>query len=92
MKKLGATLVLMSCLVMPSMAQTIRIGGPRVRRVGRRAPERHPALRNAIKSLQRAKSDLQAASHDFGGHRVEALAACDNAIVQLNKALAYDRR
>ena len=50
---------------------------------------RHPALRAAITALERAKADMQAAAHDFGGHRVEAIAACDAAIAQLRLALQY---
>jgi hypothetical protein len=57
---------------------------------GRR--ERHPEIRNAIAALQRAKTDLQRANHDFGGHRADALAACDRAIEQLRLALQYDKR
>jgi hypothetical protein len=32
---------------------------------------------------------MQAAAHDYGGHRQAALAACDNAINQLQLALQY---
>jgi hypothetical protein len=35
---------------------------------------------------------MQHASHDFGGHRVAAIAACDRAIEQLRLALQYDKR
>lgn len=56
------------------------------------APERHPEIRKAIDALERAKIDLKRASHDFGGHRAEALEACDRAIVQLRLALQYDRK
>jgi hypothetical protein len=49
----------------------------------------HPAIRGAIMALERAKAEMQAANHDFGGHREEALAACDNAIAQLKLALQY---
>jgi hypothetical protein len=49
----------------------------------------HIAIRGAIMALERAKTELQAASHDFGGHREEAIAACDNAIAQLKLALQY---
>jgi hypothetical protein len=54
--------------------------------------ERHPEIRKAIAALERAKTDLQRADHDFGGHRVAALAACDRAIEQLKLALQYDKR
>jgi hypothetical protein len=53
------------------------------------AKSRHPAIRAAIRALQNAKADMQGAAHDFGGHRVDAIAACDNAIAQLNLALQY---
>jgi len=54
--------------------------------------EPHPEIRKAITALERAKYDMQHASHDFGGHRVAALAACDKAIEQLRLALQYDKR
>lgn len=54
--------------------------------------ERHPEIRRAIASLQRARTAMQNANHDFGGHRADALAACDNAIAQLKLALQYDNR
>jgi hypothetical protein len=58
----------------------------------RQRREAHPEIRKAIAALQRAKSDMQHASHDFGGHRVDAIAACDRAIEQLRLALQYDKR
>jgi hypothetical protein len=57
---------------------------------GRR--EAHPEIRKAITALERAKKDMQRASHDFGGHRADALAACDKAIEQLKLALQYDKK
>ena len=53
--------------------------------------ERHPEIRHALMALEKAKQHLQVANHDFGGHRVEALAACDQAIAQLKLALQYDK-
>jgi Spy/CpxP family protein refolding chaperone len=49
----------------------------------------HPAIRAAIRALERAKAEMQAAAHDFGGHRVDAINACDIAIAQLQLALQY---
>ena len=54
--------------------------------------EQHPEIRKAITQLQKAKYDLQHAAHDFGGHRVDAIAAVDKAIEQLRLALQYDKR
>jgi len=53
--------------------------------------EHHPAIRAAIRALERAKADMKAADHDFGGHRVAALKECDAAIEQLKLALQYDK-
>jgi hypothetical protein len=52
----------------------------------------HPAIRSAINSLEKAKFDLMHAGHDFGGHKMEAVAAIDHAIEQLRVAMRYDRR
>ena len=52
--------------------------------------ERHPKIRQAISALEAAKNDLQNAAHDYCGHRVEALEAVNQAIDQLNQALASD--
>lgn len=54
--------------------------------------EAHPEIRAAIRSLERAKADLEKANHDFGGHRADALKATDEAIKQLRLALDYDKK
>lgn len=54
-------------------------------------PEPHPEIREAIASLRRAKAHLEHAAHDFGGHRVEALKATDEAIRQLQDCLKFDK-
>ena len=56
------------------------------------AQDRHPEIRRAIASLERAKEYMQHAAHDFGGHRAEALEDCDHAIRQLQLALQFDKR
>jgi hypothetical protein len=53
--------------------------------------ERHPEIREAIAALRRAKQHMEHAAHDFGGHRVEAIRATDEAIHQLEEALKYDK-
>ena len=53
--------------------------------------ERHPQIREAIESLRRAKAHMEHAAHDFGGHRVEALKATDEAIHQLEECLKFDK-
>jgi len=53
--------------------------------------ERHPQIREAIAALRRAKEHMEHAAHDFGGHRVEAIRATDEAIRQLEICLKFDR-
>jgi hypothetical protein len=75
--------------VVPQRAVPAQTAAARERRERR---EPHPEIRKAITALERAKSDMQHASHDFGGHRVAALEACDRAIEQLKLALQYDKK
>lgn len=58
----------------------------------RMAKEKHPAIHAAINSLERAKKELEGANHDFGGHRVDAIKAIDEALKQLRLADAYDAK
>ena len=53
--------------------------------------EPHPQIREALGALRRAKEHMEHAAHDFGGHRVEALGATDEAIRQLEICLKYDK-
>ena len=55
------------------------------------AGERHPEIHQAIHALEIAKTRMQQAEHDFGGHREAALHACDAAVEQLRLALKYER-
>jgi hypothetical protein len=50
---------------------------------------RHPQIEAALGALQRAKMHLQEAAHDFGGHRVDAIRAIDEADRQLRICLNY---
>ncbi|MGH9738540.1 MAG: hypothetical protein ACRD4X_08110 [Candidatus Acidiferrales bacterium] len=56
------------------------------------AAEPHPEIRAAMANLREAREHLNHASHDFGGHRVAAIKAVDEAIHQLQLAMQYDRR
>ncbi|OLB26383.1 MAG: hypothetical protein DMG41_29500 [Acidobacteria bacterium] len=53
--------------------------------------EPHPQIREALAALRQAKEHMEHAAHDFGGHRVEALKATDEAIRQLEMCLKYDK-
>jgi hypothetical protein len=52
----------------------------------------HPRIVKAIEALRDAKAYMAEAPHDFGGHKAAAIRACDDAIRQLNFALAYRGR
>ena len=54
-------------------------------------PEKHPQIHEALESLRNSKEHLEDAAHDFGGHRVEAIKAIDEAIRQLEICLKYDK-
>jgi hypothetical protein len=49
----------------------------------------HPRIAAAIAQLKDARAYMEAAPHDFGGHKAAAISATDNAIKQLGFALAY---
>lgn len=55
------------------------------------ALEPHPHIRSAVTELVAARADLKNAAHDFGGHRVEAIRAIDNALKQLRLAQQFDK-
>src|SRR5712691_11475973 len=52
---------------------------------------RHPEIREALESLRRAKAHMEHAAHDFGGYRVEAIEATNQAIKQLELCLKFDK-
>jgi hypothetical protein len=52
--------------------------------------ERHPEIRAAIDALHNAKDHLEHASHDFKGHRVDAISAINEADRQLHLCLEAD--
>lgn len=52
----------------------------------------HPRIAAAIAAVRDARAYMVSAPHDFGGHKADAIAACDNAIRELQKALEYRER
>ena len=52
----------------------------------------HPRIAAAIVALRDARAYMESAPHDFGGHKADAIRATDNAIRELNLALAYRGR
>ena len=58
---------------------------------GGQKEEQHPVIRAAIKDLERAKGSLEnRAAQDFGGHRLKAIKAIDEALQELKQALAFE--
>jgi len=51
---------------------------------------RHPEIREALDALRNARAHLAAASHDYHGHRADAIRATDEAIHQLEICMEYD--
>jgi hypothetical protein len=51
--------------------------------------EHHPHIRAALHNLEEARAQLEAAAHDFGGHRVKALEHTNKAIEECREALRY---
>jgi uncharacterized protein (DUF3084 family) len=47
----------------------------------------HPQMDEAKKDLQAAKTALQAAGHDYGGHRKQAIESIDKALAHVNQGL-----
>lgn len=54
-------------------------------------PVAHHKIREAMSSLREARDELQHASHDFGGHRADAIGSIDQALHQLEICLQYDK-
>jgi hypothetical protein len=65
----------------------LSIGGTAL--LGQNERAMHPRIAAAIAAIKDARAYMQAAPHDFGGHKAEAIRASDEAIRQLNFALAY---
>jgi hypothetical protein len=54
--------------------------------------ENHPRIAKAIREMEDAIAYLEAAPHDFGGHKVAAIRDTRAAIEQLRRAMAYRAR
>ncbi len=54
-----------------------------------RAAEKYPRIRASIRELREARKELEEGAKIFGGHRVKAVKAVDEAIEQLQKAVEY---
>lgn len=77
----------------PGQIGTQEPGTPAPARRGRRAnrKERHPELMKAMRSLERAKSDLEHGARDFGGHRARAEELTEQALQEVRAAMQFDK-
>ena len=57
-----------------------------------RASADQPHMQAALGHLRAAKVELAAATPDKGGHRAKAIALTNDAIAQVERGIAYDRR
>ena len=51
--------------------------------------QQHPRIANAIRALESAVTYMQAAPHDFGGHKAKAIQDSKGAITELRAALKF---
>ena len=54
--------------------------------------EPQPLMEAALKSLQKAKWELEHASSDKGSHRIAAIINIDKAIKAIRKGIRYDNK
>ena len=91
MKKLVLSAVLLSFCFAPMtllFSQPMEGGGHMEGKIHEEAVM-HPRIATAIHSLEDAIDYMQAAPHNFGGHKKAAIAECRRAIHELKGALAY---
>jgi hypothetical protein len=86
MKRALLTAILLAAVALPTappaLAQATK---PTVRQEA----AAHPRIRAAIQELEQAIRYMDAAPHDFGGHKAAAIQSSRQAIVELRQALAY---
>ena len=85
----GALVAALSAGLTIARAQTNNPGTPPAGAVAppSGASQRHPAIARAILALQAAKRDMEQTPHNFGGHKMAAVVACNKAIAELELAL-----
>ncbi len=75
----------MSTFLLPRVVLAVTLLGTLAAAPGLRADQPH--MKAALDALQTAKSELQQAEADKGGHRVKAIEAVDRAINQTRMGL-----
>ena len=90
LKALFVALVLVAGLTLApnTLAQSRRTA---LARSGKGRKELHPKTRAAVAALEAARSELQHADTDFGGHKAEAIEAINAALKRLRLALQFEK-
>jgi len=60
--------------------------------IGEAGAENQPMMRAALGSLQNARTQLQNATADKGGHRAKAITLVNSAIDEVNKGINFDNK
>jgi hypothetical protein len=87
MKRVIASLILGSALVVGGTA--VNVAAQQTRQTERAA---HPRISRAIRELEDAIKYMEAAPHDFGGHKAAAIQSSRQAIQDLRQALSFRAR
>jgi hypothetical protein len=83
MKRSISAVFLAACLALALVP-----AAPRAADMGQEAAE-HPRIVKAIQELEEAIKYMEAAPHNFGGHKAKAIQASRKAVEQLRLALRY---
>ena len=87
MKRVIVSVMLGSVLVIGGT--TAIVGAQQTRQTERMA---HPRISRAISEIYEAIKYMEAAPHDFGGHKAAAIKSSQQAIQDLRQALSYRAR
>ena len=82
----------MTTRTLTSLAGAALVAGMLGFGIGTIAAEQHPEINRAERALKNAKTDLEHAAHDFGGHRVTAIQFIDQALHELQEAKQFDKQ
>jgi hypothetical protein len=83
MKRLMVGVAILGALAAAPLILEARAESPR------EEAREHPRIRKAIREMEDAVAYLEAAPHDFGGHKAAAIEKTREAIAQLKLALEY---
>lgn len=89
-KKLAASLAAVIGLSVMGLGPAVVLAQAPIPLTAMKHQERHPDVRIALRALMRARMALSHSSHDFNGHREQALDLTNQAIAQAQQALQDD--